>query len=377
MSNLNSKQTVLIVGSTADALLNFRLPLIKAFLSKGYIVHAAAPDFDSNSTAFSVLQSIACTPHQYSLTRTGTNPLHDFVTFLSLLRLMSVIKPTVVFSYTIKPVIYGMIAAKMVGTSHKFALITGLGYAFQGDRQRRWVQLLAQCLYKIAIKCTDKVFFQNPDDQLLFKSKQLLGNTPSVVVNGSGVDLSHYVAKALPKGKITFLMVARLLGDKGVREYALAAIEIKKQYPDIQFNLAGWIDSNPNAINQTELDGWVKCGAINYLGKLADVRPALEDCHVFTLPSYREGTPRSVLEAMAVGRAIITTDAPGCKETVKHGLNGYLVPAKDSLALEQAMLKIIDSPQVIPTMGNESLKFVRDKYDVRAVNAHMLHEMKI
>jgi glycosyltransferase involved in cell wall biosynthesis len=219
------------------------------------------------------------------------------------------------------------------------------------------------------------VFFQNPDDQGLFKELGLLNGVNSVVVNGSGVDLSYYTAQPMLSHVPKFLMIARLLGDKGVREYAQAAMQLKAQNPSAVFQLAGWIDENPNAIAQHELDAWVNSGAIEYLGKLADVRPALTGCSVYVLPSYREGTPRSVLEAMATGRAVITTDAPGCRETVKHGVNGLLVPIKDAPALAEAMQTCINEPLMVAHMAQESLQLAIEKYDVNKVNIHMLDEM--
>ena len=170
-------------------------------------------------------------------------------------------------------------------------------------------------------------------------------------------------------------MIGRLLGNKGVREYAQAAMQLKDKNPLVVFQLAGWIDENPNAIAQIELDGWIKSGAIEYLGKLEDVRAALAGCNVFVLPSYREGTPRSVLEAMATGRAIITTDAPGCRETVKQGVNGLLVPIKNSQALADAMQTCIDEPKRVAQMAHSSLQIAMEKYDVNKVNKHMLSEM--
>ena len=172
-----------------------------------------------------------------------------------------------------------------------------------------------------------------------------------------------------------FLLIGRLLGDKGVREYVQAAEQVKQRYPQAQFDLVGWIDANPNTITQPELDRWVAAGTINFLGRLSDVRPAIANSSVYVLPSYREGTPRTVLEAMAMGRAVITTDAPGCRETVVDGDNGFLVPVKDADALAQAMLRFIEQPELIIQMGQRSREIAEEKYDVHKVNAQMLAGM--
>ena len=221
------------------------------------------------------------------------------------------------------------------------------------------------------------MFFQNPDDEALFREFQLLPETvPSTVVNGSGVDVAEYSVAPLPD-KPCFLLIARLLGDKGVREYAQAAQLVKAVYPEAVFRLVGWIDDNPDAITQRELDQWVGSGLLEFLGRLDDVRPAISDCSVYVLPSYREGTPRTVLEAMAMGRAVITTDAPGCRETVVDGDNGFLVPVKDVNALADAMIKMVATSGLAASMGERSRRIAEEKYDVHKVNAAMLEGMGI
>jgi glycosyltransferase involved in cell wall biosynthesis len=224
------------------------------------------------------------------------------------------------------------------------------------------------------------VFFQNPDDLALFQERGILQpHTPVCVVNGSGVDVASFAVRPLPAaalaGAVRFLFIGRLLGDKGVREYAQAARLLKRSHPQVQCALVGWIDSNPNAISQAELDGWVADGSIEFLGRLADVRPAIEACSVYVLPSYREGTPRTVLEAMAMGRAVITTDAPGCRETVVDGDNGFLVPVHSVDALAEAMARFITDPTLAARMGQRGRQLAEEKYDVHKVNAVMLKEM--
>jgi glycosyltransferase involved in cell wall biosynthesis len=370
----------LLIAGLADSLINFRGPLIAALQAKGLDVHVAAPDLPAHSHVRMQLQAMGLTVHQVPMLRTGTNPLADLHTVFALWRLMRKIAPGIVLGYTIKPVIYGTLAAWLTGVPQRFALITGLGYAFQGDGQRSRLQALVQRLYGLALARARRVFFQNPDDLALFQERGILQpHTPVCVVNGSGVDVASYAVRPLPAealaGAVRFLFIGRLLGDKGVREYAQAARLLKRSHPQAQCAMVGWIDSNPNAITQAELDGWVADGSIEFLGRLDDVRPAIEACSVYVLPSYREGTPRTVLEAMAMGRAIVTTDAPGCRETVLDGENGFLVPVQNAVALTQAMARFIDEPALQTSMGRLSRKIAQEKYDVNKVNAVMFAGM--
>lgn len=369
----------LLIAGFADSLIAFRKPLIVALLNKGLEVHVAAPELSTNQAVMSELTALGVVAHDIPMQRTGMNPLTDLRTLLALWQLMRKLKPHYVLGYTIKPVIYGTLAAWLARVPQSFALITGLGFAFMGeeDNQRSRVRAVVQGLYRTALRHCQTVFFQNPDDEALFRQLKIVSaQANTCVVNGSGVDVAQFdVAPFSEQATPRFLLIARLLGDKGVREYAQAAEQVKQQYPDAQFDLVGWVDVNPNAISQAELDQWVAAGTVNFLGRLSDVRPAIKDCSVYVLPSYREGTPRTVLEAMAMGRAVITTDAPGCRETVVDGDNGFLIPVKDADALAQAMLRFIEQPELIAQMGERSRVIAEEKYDVHKVNAQMLKGM--
>ena len=369
----------LLIAGLAESLLNFRGPLIAALRARGLQVHVAAPDLPAGHPMRLRLEAQGLTVHSVPMSRTGTDPLADLQTLRALWHLMRRVRPRFVMGYTVKPVIYGSLAARLAGVPRRFALVTGLGYAFQGDgRQRGRLQALVQRLYALALARVDKVFFQNPDDEALFRRRGILGaGTPSCVVNGSGVDVAGFGVVPLPPGPPRFLLIARLLGDKGVREYAQAARRIRAAHPGVRCALVGWIDSNPDAIAQRELDAWVAEGTLEFLGRLSDVRPAIADCSVYVLPSYREGTPRTVLEAMAMGRPVITTDAPGCRETVVDGDNGLLVPVQSAEALERGMLRFIEDPALAARMGLRSRQVAEEKYDVHKVNAVMLREMGI
>lgn len=336
-------------------------------------MHVAAPEISKDM--HSHFQTIGVQAHEIPMQRTGTNPLKDLSTLHQLHRLIKKIRPQIFLAYTVKPVVYGLIAATMLKVPRKAALITGLGYAFINPKQSL-IKKIVMRLYRHALNGADIVFFQNPDDRKLFLEKQILKTkTENKILNGSGVDIQHFPFTPLQEKNITFLMIARLLGDKGIREYIDAARIIKSQHPEVEFHLVGWIDQNPDAISQTELDNWISAGLIKFWGKLDDVRPAITESSVYVLPSYREGTPRTVLEAMAMGRPIITTDAPGCKETVIDGENGFLVPIQSASALATAMEKLIDDPLLLKRMASRSRELAISKYDVHAVNQEMLNSL--
>ena len=375
----------LMISSFLPSVLNFRGKLLEAIHAKGYDIYVMAPDLLQFPDEHQKLQALGYHIYEIPMQRTGTNPIKDLNTLMEMYRLIRQIQPDVVLCYTIKPVIYGTLAAWLARVPKHFALITGLGYAFQNveSGKRSIFQKLVHGLYAQALKHAEKVFFQNPDDLKLFQDMHLLeAHKPTVVVNGSGVNVQDFDVMPLPLNdqgmvKASFLLIARLLGDKGVREYAEAARIIKAKYPETEFHLVGWIDDNPSAISQAELDTWVSEKTVNYWGKLSDVRPAIAESSVYVLPSYREGTPRTVLEAMAMGRAVITTDAPGCRETVSNGVNGYLVGVKSVDDLVQSMQYFIKDPQLIAYMGQRSREIALNKYDVHQVNTHMMTEMEM
>lgn len=364
---------IVIISQYSPSLINFRGDLIRAMVELGHKVICLGPEAGFEQP----LQELGADYRQISLHRTGLNPLKDVKTLFSLRKVLKEIKPDIVFSYTVKPIVYGSIAAHMAGVRQMYAMITGLGYVFIGQtfKQRLLTQIVA-FLYRRGLKYNQVVFFQNPDDLHLFVSKSIVPKTAKpVLVNGSGVNIEKF-AFAPPKlSPVTFLLIARLIKDKGILEYVESARLLKQKYPDARFQLLGPLDINPAAITQEQLERWSKEGIIEYLGKTNDVRPYIADASVFVLPSYREGTPRSVLEAMSMGRPIITTDAPGCRETVIDGRNGFLVPVKDVDALKSAMEKFIQKPDLISQMGKQSRIIAEEKYDVRKVNRAILQEM--
>jgi glycosyltransferase involved in cell wall biosynthesis len=371
---------VFVLASLAASLSNFRGKLLSALSEAGAEVHVAAPDLLSDASTMRALAGLCGHCHDVPLTRTGLNPLQDSASLIAMVRLLRRVQPSHFLGYTIKPVIYGTLAAWMAGVPQRTALITGLGYTFNADAQG-WhsaLQRVLRLMYKAALSRATRVIFQNPDDRALFIRLGLVDQRKTAVVNGSGVPMDEFLQCPLPAlDQCHFLLIARLLRDKGIHEYVAAARSVKSRYPQAVFHLVGWIDSNPFAISETDLKSWIAEGLIVFHGRLDDVHQALAASHVYVLPSYREGTPRTVLEAMATGRAVITTDAPGCRETVVEGDNGFLVPIRDVAALAAAMERFLENPTLIARMGQRSRDIAKEKYDVYAVNAQMLSHMGV
>lgn len=318
-----------------------------------------------------------CAFFHVPMSRSGLNPVSDLQTLYNYYRQYKIGCFDVVHSYTAKPNIYGSIAARMAGVNRIFPTINGLGYAFTNNSLKGRMVRGATCiLYKIAFACSTRVIFQNHDDMEELIGRRVVRRDKCVVVAGSGVDVNEYAYSTPTEGN-TFLLASRLLVTKGVRNYIEAARLVKRIHPNAIFRLAGGLDSNPDSITQKELDASVEDGTIEYLGKVDDMRSTLSECNVFVLPSYyREGVPHAVLEAMSVGRAIITTDVPGCRETV-NGANGVLLPPQNSAELAKAMIWMIDHPEEVKRMGIESRRYAEERFNVDLVNRDILTIMDI
>lgn len=372
------RQRILLIAGLSDSLINFRGPFIKALSDAGHEVHVAAPNLTEQVMLCTRLREIGATPYSICIERAGMNPVSDLKSLILLCKLIRSVRPNIVLAYTVKPVVWGGLAARFFRDVQYFALITGLGYAFTGNAlgRRAVARSFARLLYRVGLARARGVIFQNPDDAKEFAERGLLpSKLQPWIVSGSGVDTERYSVAPLPSGPIRFLLIARLLWDKGVQEYIDAAKLMNKNYPEVECHLVGPIDNSPNAICRAEIDAWVAEGHVTWHGEQEDVRPYIEAAHVYVLPSYREGTPRSVIEAMSMGRPIITTDAPGCRETVIHGVNGFLVPIGDPVALAKSMRKFIESPDLISQMSLQSRKIAEEKYNVRKVNAQMMEAM--
>ena len=359
---------IIIVAPISKSLIDFRGDLIQEMKNKGYNVITASPALSEEYSNIFKQQKIVNIPVNFQ--RNKLNPLYDFFTLIRLFKIFWEQSPDIILSYTIKPVIWGGLAAKFFKTDF-YALITGTGFVFYGvSFKRKLLRNFVGFLYRLALKKSKGVIFQNIDDLNLFVDKGIAPRSKTHLVNGSGVDIEKFNVATFPKDSINFLCVGRLKGDKGLREYAAAAKIVKKKFPTVVFNLVGPEETSPDAISLDEVNSW--SDYINYKGKTTDVRPLIKDTHVYILPSYHEGLPRSTLEAMSMGRSVITTDASGCKETVKNGINGFIVPVGSIDKLVEKMIWFIEHSEQIEPMGIESRRMVVEKFDVHKVNAKML-----
>jgi len=369
---------IVVIAGLAESLIRFRGDLLDAMRANGHEVTAIAPEEDDSVRKRLAEKGIAY--HVIPMARAGLNPLADLRYLLQLSRCLRKIEPDVVLAYTIKPVIYGLLAARLANVRRRYALITGLGYAFtdvEASFSRGLVNRVASGLYRFGLRFADGLFFQNPDDRQLFETQGLVkAGLATWIVNGSGVDTQSFPVVSLP-AQPSFLFVGRLLRDKGINEYIEAARSLKPTFPQATFHIVGPLDANPSGIGADAVAAWEKEGIIQYHGSVNDVRPYLANCSVFVLPSYREGTPRSVLEAMSCARAIVTTDAPGCRETVQNGVNGFLVCPRNSADLAKAMARLADSSDLREEMGRNSRILAEEKYDVHRVNAFMIEKMQL
>jgi glycosyltransferase involved in cell wall biosynthesis len=347
--------------------------MLSSFVDHGYVVHAAGPDMSDSTKA--QLEQLGCHPEEIHLARTGLNPLKDLVSCWKLYRRLRNLRPEIVFSYTIKPVIYGTLAAWLARVPKRIALITGLGVSFNfRARGLKGLALkLARVLFKTAVRRAHVVIFQNPDDLQLFRDQGFIREQSVGIVNGSGVNLNQFKHEPIPNNPV-FLVVARLIVEKGIRDYVAASKLVKEAVPNARFMLAGRLESGPSAISEAELEDWISSGTIEYLGSLDDIRPAFREASVFVLPSYyREGTPRTILEAMAMGRPVITCNTPGCREPIEHEDNGLLVAAQSPRQLADAMIRLGCDATLRDRMGERGRRVAEDRYDVHKVNASIVN----
>ena len=366
---------ILIISSHAPSLINFRLPLIKELLRKGNKVSIATTKYKFTDNLQNQLIDLGIKINIFSLSRSGLNLFRDFKSFREMRNIIQNCNPDILIAYTAKPVIYTGIILKSFPKISYYPLITGLGYAFTSDNnfKRTILKNLMIKLYKEGLKSASKVIFQNTDDKNLFNKLKIIKKKNLLrVVNGTGVDLKAYPFSTLPSKPI-FLMISRLLVDKGVREYVQAAKIVRSRFPRAIFQLAGYFDENPSGISLNELKFWIKQKNIQYLGEIDSVRSILKSCRYYVLPSYREGTPRSTLEALSTGRPVITTDVPGCRETVINKKNGLLVPPKNPKALAKAMITLLEQKdKATKSMAKQSYLIAKKKYKIEKVNKSIL-----
>lgn len=363
-----------LIGNQAFSMLNFRGPLIRDVVARGTEVFAFAPDYDAPSRE--AVRALGATPLDHGLTRTGMNPSRDASGIADLVGKLREIRPEVALGYSIKPVIYGTLAAWMAGVPRRFAMIEGLGHIFMEHPtlKGRALRTAVSALYKVALARTTRTFFLNEDDRADFLRFGLVSAGRTEVIGAIGVDLSKWTPAPPVTSPMTFLFIGRLLREKGIVELIEAARIVKSDHPEARFILLGDIDSNPSSLSRAQIEAWVTEGLVTWPGQV-DVAPWIAQSSVFVLPSYREGVPRSTQEAMAMARPVITTDVPGCRDTVVDGVNGFLMPAKDADALADAMLRFVLEPQLVEKMGRASRTMAEDLFDVENANARLLAQM--
>lgn len=342
---------VLILGSYAPSLVTFRGPFLRALKSAGWEVHTAAPKIESVAPQ---LESWGMSCHSVAIERQGMNPIAEMRTLYSVMKLLRHVNPDTLIAYTIKPVVWGMVAAKLMGIPNRIAMVTGVGVAFTetGGRSTGSKMAIARSLYALGLRLSHGVLFQNEQDAELLRQHGVGHRGQfTAVVRGSGVDTEELVPNELPMGPTVFLMIARVLGNKGVREFIEAASVANGKHLGGRFILAGPLDDGPDAISRAELERMCQTSPVQWVGRVDDVPGWIGKAHVVVLPSYREGTPRSVLEGMSMGRAIITTRVPGCEQTVEHEKSGILVRPRDVTDLADAMGRLLEKQDQIPKMG--------------------------
>ncbi|MBP5639364.1 MAG: glycosyltransferase family 4 protein [Victivallales bacterium] len=353
---------------------NFRGDLIKDLIARGYEVVVTGPD----QIDVDKIVGLGARFVEIPMNKTGTSILGDLRYCRALTRLFREEKPDLTLGYTVKPCIYGAIAAKRAGVPKIASMITGGGYTFTAASWKaRILGTIVRSLYKYGLKRATHVIFQNGDDLREFCDNHLVQREKCFVVNGSGVNLEHFQVVPLPE-RLTFLMISRLLKSKGVGEYLEAARTVKQKHPEVRFCLLGKYETQmQDALSKEYVQKFIDDGIIERFEETNDVRPYYAQCSVYVLPSYREGTPRTVLEAMAMGRPILTTDTQGCRETVRNGVNGFFVPIKDIASLAGKMSEFVERPEFVAQMGTASREYVEEKFDVRKVNQSICNALGV
>jgi len=355
-------RSIVLAANSCWYITNFRLGLARALRDAGYSPVAVAPPDPAGEARLAEL-GIEFEP--LHVDRAGLNPIAELGLLLRIRRLLKRLRPAAYLGFTVKPNIYGALAASSLGIP-VVANVSGLGTAFI---RAGLLQRLVTALYRIAFRSAATVFFENPDDQRLFLERRIVRAGQARLLPGAGIDLDRFAPTALPSGAPIFLMIARLLGDKGVREFVEAAHSLRPQLPEARFQLLGGVDEgNRTAVSRVELQGWIEAGVIEYLGETSDVRPSIAGASAIVLPSYREGLPRSLLEGAAMGRPLIATDVPGCRELVDDGVNGFLCAARDSRSLAQAMKRFAALPEgERAAMGAASRRKAEERFDEKIV----------
>ena len=376
---------IAIIGSTAYNLYNFRKDFIFACLEQGHQVYAFVSEYDDQW--LDTIKNLGATPITYQLSRGGVNPLSDLYSIFQLINKIKKIQPDIVFSYSTKPVIYATLAAYRTKVPYIYGMIEGLGSPFTIHKhgqslKAQFIRFVQISLYRLAFPYLDKIIFLNHDDPKdLVHYYNIPHKKNAIEVLGPiGLNLKDFSYKKWDDQKnISFIFVARLIAEKGIFEYLEAAKIIKKKYPNIIFKIIGCLDTeNPTGLKQVELNQLIEKGIIEYDGFVKDVANRISNSTVLVLPSYyREGVPRSMQEAMAIGRPVITTDVPGCNETIEDGVTGFLIPKWDVAALVNKMIYFIEHPERVNKMGYQGFLYAKKNFNADHINHRLLQILKM
>jgi len=360
------KKKLLFITSTDWYFVSHRLPIALEAINQGYEVHIATAITDK----YDILVAHGLIVHSLPLNRGSMNPLDELITFCAIWKLFNKVRPDIVHLVTIKPVLYGGIAARFTAVKSIVAAVPGLGFVFVAKgikaQIRRWIVAI---LYFMALRQKKiKVIFQNPDDKKTILAITGLPESKTIMIRGSGVDLSQYVHKPLPDGVPIVVLAARLLRDKGVREFIEAAKILRNKGYEARFCLVGEPDlQNPSSVTQAELLAWQAEGNVEVWGYRADIPKVFAGAYMVVLPSYSEGLPKVLIEAAACGRAVITTDVSGCRDAIEPNLTGILVQVRNSLALADAIEKLLINKELCQKMGNAGRNLAEREFDVKGV----------
>lgn len=360
---------ILFTSNVTWAMMKFRHGVLQDLLKQGHQIYIVAP-YDA---FVAPLQAMGCHCIDIRLSRKGVNPIEDLKLTYTLYKIYREIKPDIIFNYSIKPIIYGSLAARLANIK-SVAVNIGLGYTFI---HTNLITKISHCLYKLALYFPEEVWFINEDDRTEFVSRSLVSENKTCVLPSEGVDTHYFSPRQNHDDRTVFLLIARVLWDKGIGEYYQAAQKLKETYPHVEFQLLGSIDDgNPKGIEAKVIEQWHNEGMIHYLGYTDDVRDFISNATCIVLPSYREGKGMTLIEAGAMGKPLIATNVPGCKDIVKEGYNGFLCEVKNSMSLADAMEKMINLDQsTVKKLGENAHSFMKEHFDERRVIA--IYEEKI
>lgn len=364
---MSARRCLLFVVNNPAFFMSHRVPVALAAQKAGYDVHVATMD----GPAVADIQALGMTHHAIPMTRSGKHPLQELGTLLALIRLFRRLRPEVVHLVTIKPVLYGGIAARLTRVPSMVAAISGLGFVFLSHSLKmRMVRAVVARLYRIALgHPNSRVIFQNANDRDLLKSLGAVRDDQVVIIRGAGVDLQAYTPSPEPPAPpVVVTMVARLLRDKGVQEFVQAARLLRERGVPVRMQLVGGLDAgNPTSATQADVDAWQREGCVQALGERTDVAALYAASHIAVLPSYREGLPKSLIEAAACGRAVVTTDVPGCRDAIEPGVTGLLVPVRDAKALADAIARLAGDADLRQSMGAAGRALAEREFDIDQV----------